>query len=157
MKVYVQTDIEGVAGFCFFENRRSRDYEVINHRYRMYKLLTAEVNAAVKAAFDAGASEVVVTSDKSEIPENSVCVVVNKAEIFMPQGDLVDKDKELERLTAEKARLEGEISRAEGKLNNPGFVAKAPAALVEKEREKLEVNRGMLESLKARIATLKEL
>ncbi len=60
MKVYVQTDIEGVAGFCFFENRRSRDYEVINHRYRMYKLLTAEVNAAVKAAFDAGASEVVV-------------------------------------------------------------------------------------------------
>ena len=60
MKVYVQTDIEGVAGFCFFENRRSRDYEVINHRYRMYKLLTAEVNAAVKAAFDAGADEVVV-------------------------------------------------------------------------------------------------
>ena len=47
MKVYVQTDIEGVAGFCFFENRRSRDYEVINHRYRMYKLLTAEVNAAL--------------------------------------------------------------------------------------------------------------
>ena len=60
MKVYVQTDIEGVAGFCFFENRRSRDYEVINHRYRMYKLLTDEVNAAVKAAFDAGADEVVV-------------------------------------------------------------------------------------------------
>ena len=60
MKIYVQTDIEGVAGFCFFENRRSRDYEVINHRYRMYKLLTAEVNAAVKAAFDAGADEVVV-------------------------------------------------------------------------------------------------
>ena len=60
MKVYVQTDIEGVAGFCFFENRRSRDYEVINHRYRMYKLLTAEVNAAVRAAFDAGADEVLV-------------------------------------------------------------------------------------------------
>ena len=60
MKIYVQTDIEGVAGFCFFENRRSRDYEVINHRYRMYELLTAEVNAAVKAAFDAGADEVVV-------------------------------------------------------------------------------------------------
>ena len=63
MKVYVQTDIEGVAGFCFFENRRSRDYEVINHRYRMYKLLTAEVNAAVKAAFDAGADEVVVNDN----------------------------------------------------------------------------------------------
>ena len=39
MKIYVQTDIEGVAGFCFFENRHSRDYKVINHRYRMYKPL----------------------------------------------------------------------------------------------------------------------
>ena len=63
MKIYIQTDIEGVAGFCFFENRRSRDYEVINHRYRMYKLLTAEVNAAVRAAFDAGADEVVVNDN----------------------------------------------------------------------------------------------
>lgn len=63
MKVYVQTDIEGVAGFCFFENRRSRDYEVINHRYRMYKLLTAEVNAAVRAAYDSGASEVIVNDN----------------------------------------------------------------------------------------------
>ena len=63
MKVYIQTDIEGVAGFCFFENRKSRDYEVINHRYRMYKLLTGEVNAAVRAAFDSGADEVIVNDN----------------------------------------------------------------------------------------------
>ena len=60
MKIYIQTDIEGVAGFCFFENRRSREYEIIRHRHRMYQLLTAEVNAAVKAAFDSGADEVIV-------------------------------------------------------------------------------------------------
>ena len=60
MKVYVQTDIEGVAGFCFRENRTNANYETIQHRYRMYKLLTAEVNAAVRAAFDSGADEVIV-------------------------------------------------------------------------------------------------
>ncbi len=63
MKIYVQTDIEGVAGFCYFENRRDPGYENILHRHRMYRLLTAEVNAAVKAAFDAGADEVYVNDN----------------------------------------------------------------------------------------------
>ena len=63
MKLYIQTDIEGVAGFCYRENRVSRDYEVIRHRYRMYKLLTAEVNAAVRASFDSGADEVIVNDN----------------------------------------------------------------------------------------------
>lgn len=60
MKVYIQTDIEGAAGFCFFENRKNDSYFNVLHRQRMYKLITAEVNAAVKAAFDAGAKEVYV-------------------------------------------------------------------------------------------------
>ena len=53
--------------------------------------------------------------------------------------------------------MEGEIARAQGKLNNQGFVAKAPAALIEKEKEKLETNRGLLEKLKARIAEMEAL
>lgn len=60
MKVYIQTDIEGVAGFCFFENRANDSVENFEHRQRMRKLLTGEVNAAVTAAFDAGAVEVYV-------------------------------------------------------------------------------------------------
>lgn len=60
MKVYIQTDIEGIAGFCFFENRADQSIENFNHRQRMRKLLTNEVNAAVKAAFDAGADDVIV-------------------------------------------------------------------------------------------------
>ncbi|MBO7147458.1 MAG: M55 family metallopeptidase [Lentisphaeria bacterium] len=60
MKIYVQTDIEGVAGFCFFENRTNLSEENVRHRYRMYQLLTDEVNAAVRAAFDAGADEVII-------------------------------------------------------------------------------------------------
>ena len=60
MKVYIQTDIEGVAGFCFYEDRRNPSAENLDHRKRMRKLLTDEVNAAVKAAFDSGADEVFV-------------------------------------------------------------------------------------------------
>ena len=62
MKVYIQTDIEGVAGFCFQENRKDPGIENVRHRYRMYKLLTDEVNAAARAAFDEGA-EVVIVND----------------------------------------------------------------------------------------------
>ena len=63
MKVYIQTDIEGIAGFCFFENRKNDDIECINHRHRMYQLLTNEVNAAVKACFDSGADEVIINDN----------------------------------------------------------------------------------------------
>ncbi len=60
MKIYIQTDLEGIAGFCFFENRRDAGIENIRHRHRMCQLLTNEVNAAVRAAFDSGAKEVIV-------------------------------------------------------------------------------------------------
>ncbi|MDD3694467.1 MAG: M55 family metallopeptidase [Lentisphaeria bacterium] len=63
MRIYVQTDIEGVAGFCFYENRRIESLENHAHRQRMYRLLTNEVNAAVKAAFDSGADEVLVNDN----------------------------------------------------------------------------------------------
>ena len=59
-------------------------------------------------------------------------------------SELVDKDKELERLNAEKKKLEGEIKRVEGKLSNPGFMAKAPEKLVNEERAKGEKYKEML-------------
>ena len=76
------------------------------------------------------------------------------AELFIPLGDLVDLEQEKKRLAKEEKNLEGEIARSEGKLNNPGFTGKAPAALVDAERAKLEKNRQMLETLKKRIAEL---
>ncbi len=60
MKVYIQTDIEGVAGFCFFENRSDASIENFHHRQRMRKLLTDEVNVAVEAALAEGADEILV-------------------------------------------------------------------------------------------------
>ena len=92
----------------------------------------------------ASASETVVQGDKTDISANAVNIVVPSAEIFLPLDDLVDKEKELERLNAEKKKREGEIKRVEGKLNNPGFVAKAPQKVVDEEKAKGEKYKEML-------------
>ena len=84
----------------------------------------------------ASAQNVTVTDTKDGIDSNAVNIVVDSAEIFLPLGELVDKEKELERLNKEKVKLEGEIKRVEGKLNNQGFVAKAPQKLIDEEKEK---------------------
>jgi valyl-tRNA synthetase len=62
-------------------------------------------------------------------------------------SDAVDTEAEARRATAERARLESEIKRAEGKLANEGFVAKAPAPVVDAEREKLARLQAELEAL----------
>lgn len=63
--------------------------------------------------------------------------LVGKSELMIPMAGLINKDAELTRLDKEVTRIQGEIKRIEGKLNNQGFVAKAPEAVVAKEREKL--------------------
>ncbi len=60
MKVYIQTDIEGIAGWTSFEDRVTQTVENYEHRQRMYRLLTGEVNAAVRAARASGAETVYV-------------------------------------------------------------------------------------------------
>ena len=83
-----------------------------------------------------------------------VSAVCEAGELFIPLGDLVDLALEKARLEKERKNLEGEIARSEGKLGNAGFTAKAPAALVEAERAKLEKNRQMLGTLIRRIAEM---
>lgn len=65
MKVYIHTDIEGVAGFASFEDCQSRTLENYEHRQRMYRLLTGEVNAAVKAAKACGADTIYINDSHS--------------------------------------------------------------------------------------------
>ena len=93
----------------------------------------------------ASASGVVIAADKTGIDANAVNIVVHGAEIFLPMSELVDREKELARLNAEKKKLEDEIKRVMGKLSNAGFIAKAPQKLVEAERAKGEKYRSMLE------------
>ncbi len=102
----------------------------------------------------ASASEVIVTASKEDTPENAVSVAVPGAELLLPMDEIVDKEKELARLNKEKARLEDEIKRVEGKLNNKGFTDKAPAAVVEEERQKGEKYRLMLGTVIESIAKL---
>ena len=104
----------------------------------------------------AGASGVSFGTKDEADAEKTVSAVCASAEIRIPLGELVDIGKEITRLEKEKDTLENEIKRAEQKLNNPGFVAKAPAELVEKEKEKIEVNKGMLQNLTQRIQDLQE-
>ncbi|MDD6213627.1 MAG: valine--tRNA ligase [Firmicutes bacterium] len=105
----------------------------------------------------ASASETVIKSVKDGIDANSVNIVVAGAEIFIPMGELVDKDKELARLNAEKKKLEGEIKRVEGKLSNKGFVSKAPRKVIDEEREKGKKYSEMLEKVVESIKNLENI
>ncbi|MBQ2941867.1 MAG: valine--tRNA ligase [Clostridia bacterium] len=92
----------------------------------------------------ASASEVEYLNSEEGITGNTVSQVTEGAKIIIPLDELVDREKELERLNGEKERLLSEIARVEKLLSNQGYIAKAPAALVEKERAKGESFKKML-------------
>lgn len=94
---------------------------------------------------------------KSEVTEKSVSIVTSGTEVYIPLGELVDVDKEMQRLNKELKVMEGEIKRSEGMLNNPGFVAKAPKQLIENEKVKLQVNTEKKAKLLERIEELKNM
>ncbi|NMB44507.1 MAG: valine--tRNA ligase [Clostridiales bacterium] len=102
------------------------------------------------------ATEIFVQADKEGIDDNFVSVVVPKATIYMPFSDLVDVEKEIERLEKEKKHLEGEIKRAKGMLSNERFISKAPAEKVEEERNKLEKYSNMMEQVLERLEHFKK-
>ncbi|HKL79716.1 MAG TPA: valine--tRNA ligase [Mobilitalea sp.] len=100
------------------------------------------------------ASEVMVQKDKAGVSEDSVSAVIPGAVIYIPFSDLVDIDKEIERLTKEKERLKGELKRVEGMLANPNFVNKAPESKLEEERAKLEKYKDMMQLVSERLEQL---
>ena len=102
------------------------------------------------------ASEVHVQEDKTGIDENAVSILIHDAAVYIPLEELVDIDKEIERLEKEAAKLAGEIKRASGMLANPKFVDKAPAAKVEEEKAKLAKYTEMSEQVAERLAQLKK-
>lgn len=67
----------------------------------------------------------------------SATALVGEMQVLVPMAGLIDKDAELARLDKEIQRLQGEVQRVGGKLANEGFVAKAPAEVLDKERAKL--------------------
>ncbi len=100
----------------------------------------------------ASASEVEIQDNKDGIPEDAVSVVIDGVELFIPLDELVDFEKEKERLNKERDKALAEIKRVEGKLNNPGFVNKAPAKLVDEEKAKKEKFEEILKTIEERLA-----
>ena len=103
------------------------------------------------------ASEVYFENEDFKEPEGSITAITQNTRAFMPMGELVDIEKELERLGKEKSDLESEVKRAEGKLSNEKFTSRAPEAVVNEEREKLAKYRDMLEATLARISEMERL
>lgn len=96
------------------------------------------------------ADNIAILNDVSEAEKQSVSTVVHGAEVILPLKGVLDIADELARLDKEIARLHSEVARAEKKLANPGFVGKAPAAVVEAEKEKVVNYKLDLETVQKR-------
>ena len=98
--------------------------------------------------------EVIIQKDKAGIGEDAVSAVIHKAVIYMPFAELVDIEKEIERLKGEEKRLAGELARSNGMLSNEKFVSRAPEAKIAEERAKLAKYTQMMEQVQTRLAQL---
>ena len=100
----------------------------------------------------ASASEVILADSYES--DDAVMIATDAGSIFIPLAEVIDFEKERARLTAEMKKNDGEIERIEKKLSNEGFVAKAPAAVIDGERAKLAKYLEVRESLTAALAKL---
>ena len=122
-------------------------------------------NAAVRGIFENGsvffaalgsASQVTVQADKTGIADDAVSAMLAEAAIYMPFAELVDMDKEIQRLKKEEERLTKELGRVNGMLNNEKFISKAPQSKIDEEKEKLEKYTQMMAQVKERLASLQK-
>ena len=100
----------------------------------------------------AGASELILTDSYED--ENAINIITDSASFYIPMSDVIDFEKERARLNSEMAKNDAEIERIEKKLSNENFVAKAPAAVIDGERAKLEKYKATKEALTAALAKL---
>jgi valyl-tRNA synthetase len=101
----------------------------------------------------ASASELAIVQEYTS--DDAVMIATDAASLFIPLAEVIDFEKERERLNAEMKKNDGEIERIEKKLSNEGFVAKAPAAVIDGERAKLKKYLEVRESLKLALEKLK--
>ena len=127
------------------------------------KKVTMHIETAETALFEgakafferlAGAGELTV-SEKAETSDDMVTIVTANARVFMPMGELVDKEKELARLEKERKAAQKDIDFLSGKLSNQGFLSKAPAQQIENERVKLAKAQEKMEKIMLSIEKMK--
>ena len=131
---------------------------------RKAKLFITSEDAALCKCFEenkevyvnlASASEIVVQTGKEGISEDAVSVVIPGAVVYLPLEDLVDFEKERERLTKEKEKLEKELARSRGMLSNEKFLSNAKPEKVQEEKDKLAKYEQMMAEVEARLAQMK--
>ncbi len=150
-----------------FEGLRELVVAIRNLRAEMGVVPAKKLNAYIKATDEnfmkkssqyldklAGLGNVTFIEDKSQITERCTAIVTHTAEVMIPMGDLVDFEKEKERILKEIAGAEAEINKANGLLANQGFVAKAPQKLIDNEKEKLARAIDKLAKLKEKLQEL---
>ena len=115
------------------------------------ELIKQSENFLQKLAFG---DEIVVQSNKENIPANAISIMNQDLELYIPFEDLVDIAAEKERLQNEKTKLEAEVERAKKMLSNPGFVNKAPEAKINEEKEKLAKYEEMLKNTVERLENM---
>ncbi len=132
---------------------------------RKAKVYVVSDSDKIRAIFENGnvffatlsyASNVKIQADKNGIEEDAVSAVIPGATIYMPFAELVDIDKEIERLKKEEERLNKELARVNGMLSNEKFISKAPEAKINEEKEKKAKYETMMEQVKAQLAHLQK-
>ncbi len=152
-------DIEWVKAFITSIRNLRAEYDIAPSKPLDVMLKASEADAARleqnrQVLMSLGKlEEIKVVSEGDELPACATALV-GKAELLIPMAGLIDKDAELARLDGEIKKTHGEIKRIEGKLGNEGFVAKAPEAVVAKEREKLDGYKETLVKLEEQKATI---
>ncbi len=115
---------------------------LVTNRYRD-ELKQAE-GILLKLGF---ADSVKIQDNSSNISENSIHIVTDGIEVYIPLEGLIDLEEEKKRIEQERKRLQSEIERCEKMLSNPGFMNKAPQAKIDEEKEKLAKYKEMLERI----------
>ena len=153
---YIKTAIKGIRNAkaemniapsrksnAIFVTRENKVKEIINEGKRYFINLAGIEDIEIK--------------EKNESIDESISIVLDKCEVFLPLKDLIDIDKEIDRLEKEKSKLETEIKRVIGKLSNEGFVSKAPKHIVDEEKTKQSKYEEMLKNVMDRLKDIKKL
>jgi valyl-tRNA synthetase len=104
----------------------------------------------------ANITDIAFIGGKIDLPEDVMSAVIDGAELFIPSDELLDYELEIARLAKEKEKLEQEVARVKGKLDNPGFVAKAPAKVIDEEKEKMAKYEDMLTKVLERLSAVEK-
>lgn len=128
------------------QSKKSKVYaECLNEEAKKIINMTKEIFMLV-----GNATELVFIDENQKI-ENSLSLILDNAKLYLPSSELIDLQKEIKRLKEEEIKILSEIDRADKKLKNEKFVAKAPAKLVEEEKEKLSKYKTMLVTIREQL------